>query len=363
MNDQSSRSVDKRKVFVVHGRNEAARVALFEFLRAIGLAPIEWEEAIATTAQGSPFIGNVLDGGFASAQACVVLITGDDVARVGTRYLLDHDPPEERNLTPQARPNVLFEAGMAFAIFPARTIVVRLGHTRQFSDIGGRHTINSSDSVASRQKLSDRLETAGCAVQTHGKTDWHQAGNFAAAILQPDLPDSNPTAITVRDKSDIPRIAIAVEHPKGGMTPTTAFVITNVGELELHKLRLETVTIGQHEMTFRNNISVLKRDESTNPIFPTIKSLGALFQHDVVMAMRSDVEHQGRGDFIDVATFPASATYEDWEENRFKATWNYEFSPHIHRGHELRREKRTEEVFADTLGPYLVVSSVKTERW
>jgi hypothetical protein len=47
----------------------------------------------------------------------------------------------------------------------------------------------------------------------------------------------------------------------------------------------------------------------------TTKSLGPLFQHDVVMAMRSDVDRQSRGNFIDVVTFPAIATYEDWEGN------------------------------------------------
>ena len=36
---------DTRTVFVVHGRNERAREAMFEFLRAIGLHPLEWSEA------------------------------------------------------------------------------------------------------------------------------------------------------------------------------------------------------------------------------------------------------------------------------------------------------------------------------
>jgi CAP12/Pycsar effector protein, TIR domain len=38
-----------RRVFVVHGRNSAVRSAMFAFLRAIGLHPIEWSEAVKMT--------------------------------------------------------------------------------------------------------------------------------------------------------------------------------------------------------------------------------------------------------------------------------------------------------------------------
>jgi hypothetical protein len=73
-------SADPRRVFVVHGRNMEARNAMFAFLRAINLDPIEWEEAIQMTGEGSPFIGHVLDVAFSNAQAAVILVTGDDVA-------------------------------------------------------------------------------------------------------------------------------------------------------------------------------------------------------------------------------------------------------------------------------------------
>ncbi len=45
---------DKRKVWVVHGRNLKARDAMFAFLRAIGLKPMEWGEALALTGKGTP---------------------------------------------------------------------------------------------------------------------------------------------------------------------------------------------------------------------------------------------------------------------------------------------------------------------
>ena len=114
---------DKRKVWVVHGRNLKARNAMFAFLRAIGLDPMQWGEALALTGKGTPYTGEVLDHAFAEAQAVVVLITGDDMARLGTRFAEPHDPPEETDPTPQARPNVLFEAGMAFGKYPERTVL------------------------------------------------------------------------------------------------------------------------------------------------------------------------------------------------------------------------------------------------
>jgi predicted nucleotide-binding protein len=69
-----------RRISVVHGRDEPARVAMFTFLRAVGLAAIEWSESLAMTGEASPYIGHVLDTALASAQAIVVVLTSDDVA-------------------------------------------------------------------------------------------------------------------------------------------------------------------------------------------------------------------------------------------------------------------------------------------
>jgi len=50
-----------KSVFVVHGRNEALRKAVFDFLRSIGLSPLEWTQAVKLTGDGSPYIGQILD--------------------------------------------------------------------------------------------------------------------------------------------------------------------------------------------------------------------------------------------------------------------------------------------------------------
>jgi len=170
-------AVDNTRVFVVHGRNEELRKSMFDFLRSIGLKPIEWTQAIQMTGETSPFIGEILDAAFQQAQAVVVLLNGDDEARLRPEYYSDKMPEYEKNPTPQARPNVIFEAGLALGRFPKRTIIVEIGNLRPFSDIAGRHTIRLNDSTKTRQDVAQRLTLAGCKVDLSG-TDWHTVGDF-----------------------------------------------------------------------------------------------------------------------------------------------------------------------------------------
>jgi predicted nucleotide-binding protein len=164
-------------VFVVHGRNLAARDAVFAFLRSLGLRPLEWTQALKLTGKGSPYVGEVLDTAFHEAAAIIVLLTPDDEARLKTAFVTSRDPQHERQLTGQARPNVLFEAGMAFGKNPNSTILVQLGDTRPFSDVGGRHVLYLSNNPASRQEFATKLANAGCNVDTSG-ADWLSAGDF-----------------------------------------------------------------------------------------------------------------------------------------------------------------------------------------
>jgi len=185
-NEESSNVIkDSTKVFVVHGRNELARKAIFDFLRSINLKPIEWSEAVALTGQSSPVIGEVLDKAICEAQAVLVVLTGDDLARLGTRYA-DFNEGYEK-LSPQARPNVLFEAGMALGRYPDRTILIQLGDVRPFSDIAGRLVINLNNSPVKRQELVSRLSIAGCRIDITHKKDWLAVGDFEACILWPDI--------------------------------------------------------------------------------------------------------------------------------------------------------------------------------
>ena len=190
--DEAMASIDARKVFVVHGRNAAARRAMFDFLRSLHLEPIEWDEAVRLTGTGAPYVGDVLDKAFEHAQAVVVVMTGDDEARLRDQFRGKDEPPHENELTPQARPNVIFEAGMALGRNPARTIIVQIGPARPFSDILGRHVVHFTGSAEDRQTLASRLETAGCPVQRAGR-DWLSSGDFAVAITALGTPSGGGT--------------------------------------------------------------------------------------------------------------------------------------------------------------------------
>ena len=168
---------DSRKVFVVHGRNNQVRDDFFSFLRALGLDPIEWLEAVALTGKASPYVGEVLDAAFQEAQAVTVLLTPDDVVRLSEDLWAPGESEEETRNAFQARPNVLFEAGMAIGRDPVHTLLVQVGTVKKFSDVGGRHILHLTNDSATRQAVAARLQTAGCPISMT-KTDWLRIGDF-----------------------------------------------------------------------------------------------------------------------------------------------------------------------------------------
>ncbi|GIJ43652.1 hypothetical protein Val02_05380 [Virgisporangium aliadipatigenens] len=181
--DQSSISGDRttapdpHDVFVIHGRDEEARRAIFGLLRAIGLRPLEWEAAVGQTGSAAPFLGAVVDTAFRKIQAAVAILTPDDVAFMHPAMRSTDEPDYEMRPTGQARPNVLFELGMAMALHPERTVIIEIGQLRPFADLGGRNVIRFDGSVGSIKKIVERLRIAGCDLNDRG-TDWLNTGPF-----------------------------------------------------------------------------------------------------------------------------------------------------------------------------------------
>jgi predicted nucleotide-binding protein len=78
------------------------------------------------------------------------------------------DGAAERKPQGQARPNVLFEAGTAMARHVEKTVVVRIGRIKPFSDVFGRHIPALGDDFDSRNDFANRLVKAGCVVNRTG---------------------------------------------------------------------------------------------------------------------------------------------------------------------------------------------------
>jgi predicted nucleotide-binding protein len=164
-------------LFVVHGRDTKLNESMFAFLRAIGLNPMEWSQAIAATKGANPNIGAVINNAMKKVQGVLVMFSPDEQAKLKSKFCA----PKEKNtlgkLGAQARPNVIFEAGLALGAHPKKTILVQIGDTRDISDIAGMHIPRLSDSSTSRKELAQRLKKMGFKVNMEG-TSWMTEGKF-----------------------------------------------------------------------------------------------------------------------------------------------------------------------------------------
>ncbi|GAA1275749.1 hypothetical protein GCM10009677_31540 [Sphaerisporangium rubeum] len=160
-----------RRVFVVHGRDEEARTAMFDFLRSLDLEPLEWEPLVSLTGSTLPYLGDVVSQAVSRAQATVVLMTPDDVVSLHPSLHGTHEDSKEIGPSMQARPNVLLELGMALAIYRDRTIIVTAGDHRPITDLGGMNYIRLTDSAQCHNKIATRLQIAGCQIKNNGH-DW-----------------------------------------------------------------------------------------------------------------------------------------------------------------------------------------------
>jgi predicted nucleotide-binding protein len=179
-----------RNVFVVHGRDKEARRAIFSILQALGLRPMDWELLVNATGTTTPTIMETVRTAPGIAQATVVLMTPDDIVQLHPDLAGKRDPKQETDLSCQPRPNVLVELGMALMVAPERTIILEFGSLRPISDLAGLHAIRFDGSPRSVLKLAERLEQAGCPVDTsdsHLLDDGRFTG-LGAIIRQPHDP-------------------------------------------------------------------------------------------------------------------------------------------------------------------------------
>jgi Predicted nucleotide-binding protein containing TIR-like domain len=169
---------DRDTVFVVHGRDERARVATYKLLQAFGLHPVEWDDAVGLLHQPMPFLGRVLREAIPLATAVVAIMTPDDIVQLHPELAGPGEPAFETGPSMQARPNVLIELGMALAYHPHATLILQVGDHRPITDLGGFNYVRVAEGTAFRERIGRRLIYAGCRVHMPEDGDWRTAGDF-----------------------------------------------------------------------------------------------------------------------------------------------------------------------------------------
>jgi predicted nucleotide-binding protein len=193
--ENSTVAINRKAVMVIAGHDLEANTALFDWLRSIGLQPLEWGQLVHSNGNASPYNGEILALAFQAVQAVIAFFTPDE-------YVFGKDDQHgDAGWRLQARPNVLVEAGMAMVAQPERTVLAVLGPQELPSDLAGRYYIRlTRASPKPLLALAHRLQDAGCDVDLTG-ADWLNSERFPDREHIP-----NPPAIP-RIQSEVTRLS------------------------------------------------------------------------------------------------------------------------------------------------------------
>jgi hypothetical protein len=192
---------DPRKVFVIHGRNLAAREQMGVFLRSLGLVPINFGDLRAQMG-GTPTIADIVEQGMSEAQGVIALMTADEFSALRPAFRRKTDDADDTSRW-QARPNVIFEAGMAFGRDRNRVVFVLLGDVRLFTDLAGVHVLRpTNDPKGDRSVLRGTLgQGMRCAIEPHS-SDWMTSGDFEGCIMVASESARDPFTVLEATYSD-----------------------------------------------------------------------------------------------------------------------------------------------------------------
>lgn len=146
--DFENRGSATRKVFVVHGHEEATREAVARFLESVDLKPIILLEQAN---QGRTIIEKFED--HADASFAIVLLTPDDLGSLAQ---------DRENLNPRARQNVILEFGFFIGKLSRKRIcVLKSPRVETPSDIDGVVYIPLGEPDVWKTRLAKELKAAG----------------------------------------------------------------------------------------------------------------------------------------------------------------------------------------------------------
>ena len=147
------------KAFVVHGRDQAAAKAVRTFLRGVNIDILTWDQA-KEMCKINPTTWEIVQKGVSTADIIVVVLSGDDQARLRPDLASSSDPTWELKPELQPRQNVLLEAGMALGSAYEKTVLVRTQRLREISDLSGFHWVTMDGTPAARNAFLGQLKKA-----------------------------------------------------------------------------------------------------------------------------------------------------------------------------------------------------------
>ena len=179
---------DRKKVFIIYGRNEDARKAVERFLESLKLVPWSFPQ-IAGDAGLQYHTSDIVRKGIEQAHGIIGLFTPDEFATLHGSLQKESDDETDRKRW-QARPNVIFEAGIAYGLAPERTILMMMGpQVKLFSDVAAIPHVVLADNQDGRWSFRDKLIGIGCDVDQRTKA-------FLEVDISYSFVLSDPTAAT-----------------------------------------------------------------------------------------------------------------------------------------------------------------------
>ncbi len=161
---------DQRTVFVIYGHDHDSLDGLTKFLEDLDLLVLSFDDArndvvarFESESAGRPVTTyDVVEAATTRSSAVLCLLTGDERSHLAA-------DPNVGFLRP--RPNVIFEAGLAFARKPTRTLLVKVGLVDDWSDLDGVQYAVFSDDEKDKERLVGWLQGLGLPVNER-KRDW-----------------------------------------------------------------------------------------------------------------------------------------------------------------------------------------------
>ncbi|MBD3353869.1 MAG: hypothetical protein GF364_20470 [Candidatus Lokiarchaeota archaeon] len=173
----------KQSCFIVHGRNTQIKDELVKFLRSINIECKEFIDAVNQLKDPNPMIYEMIASLFDRADCVIILMTPDEKVQLRDKFWNGFDSIIDKDIRFQPRPNVIFEAGLAFGINKKKTILVKWGDIYDFSDISGMHFLSLNNSRKSRSDLIKKLKASGLKIKIINE-EWLKIGEFGDAVVK-----------------------------------------------------------------------------------------------------------------------------------------------------------------------------------